>query len=110
MAHSRIPGPLCFERQPWSLRDGTLGLWLSPLPGPVCAGSLGPPELQVDADVKPLFFQCLNPAIGLSGEHYREAAAGKGYAANRYDSRLREAHDRFAEPPGGPPYTMSPIP
>ena len=89
MAGYRIPGPICVERQPWSIKDGTFALTLTPPPGPVCAYSplfptiflLSLPARTTTPDLRFLFSQCLNPETGLSEADYSASAKVLGVEA-----------------------------
>jgi hypothetical protein len=83
MAGYRFPGPVCGEEQPGSLRDGTLTLWRTPPPGPVCASSslvksIAPKRTNAVPDLSFLFRQCLNPVMGISDDDFKSAAAALG--------------------------------
>src|SRR5687768_14087956 len=88
MSGFRQLAPLCDTLPPWSLEDGTLALFRSPIPGPVGAAAAPEPgqadapwwctTLLLQPDVRYLFNSCRNPQRGLSEADYAQAADALG--------------------------------
>lgn len=86
MSNCRIPGPICGSEDWPSLADGTLSLWLAPLPGPLHADPWRPLPWLVGAlggmpgagALDFLFRMCLNPAMGLGDADYEKVARALG--------------------------------
>lgn len=82
MAAFRVPGPVSGLNQTWEFDVGTLGLTLSPIPGPVCPLSYWPfavpkpPKPKLDLSF--LFMQCSSPTRGISDADHSIAAKKLG--------------------------------
>lgn len=82
MAGYKIPGPLCAEKLPWLIEDGTLARMSMPPPGVPCQSIAGqtakPPMLANEPNLDFLFLQCSIPDTGLAEEDFKAAAEQLG--------------------------------